>query len=313
MKEDYYQQLVIIVEAKLNNHPLVSIVMNCYNGESFLRDSIKSVLSQTYENWELIFWDNKSNDKSKNIFFEFKDKRLKYFEAPKHTMLGEARNNALEKCNGEFISFLDVDDWWTSEKLYNQVKVLKSNNDIKFNFTNYWFCDQRNNKKVSLYSKKKSYSGFLTNYLLKSYDVGISTVTFKKEIINDTNKPFENNSYFCDFNLFMNLSTKYKFYFEEQPLTYYRWQNKNFTHNNFDLYVSEMNRLLKSFQKFEKFENFKFFKINIDYINCLLLLKNKEKKNYLKKALMMKWSLKKIKLLMYYFVPLKILEKLIRI
>ena len=47
-----------------NNQPLVSIIINCYNGEAFLSECIESVLSQNYENWEIIFWDNKSNDKS---------------------------------------------------------------------------------------------------------------------------------------------------------------------------------------------------------------------------------------------------------
>ena len=301
------------MEKDFKDYPLISVVMNCHNGESYLRDSITSVLSQTYKNWELVFWNNKSNDKSKKIFFEFQDGRLKYFESKKYTMLGEARNNALKECNGEFISFLDVDDWWQNDKLYQQIKLLKSDEDIKFNFSNYWFVDQRNKEKISLYSKKKSYSGYLTNYLLKKYDVGISTVIFKKEIINKMSKPFEDDSYFCDFNLFMNLSIKYKFHYEEKPLTYYRWHAKNFTHNNFNRYASEMNKLSSSFKKFESFENFKFFKINIDYINCLLLLKNKQKYEYIKKILKMKWSLKKIKLFAYFFVPLRILEKLIRI
>ena len=51
-----------------NKDPLVSIIMNCFNGEFFLREAIESVISQTYKNWELIFWDNKSSDKSATIF-----------------------------------------------------------------------------------------------------------------------------------------------------------------------------------------------------------------------------------------------------
>ena len=55
---------------QFNNQPLVSVIMNCYNGEAYLYESIKSVLSQTYANWELIFWDNRSNDKSAEIYVE---------------------------------------------------------------------------------------------------------------------------------------------------------------------------------------------------------------------------------------------------
>ena len=64
---------------QFNNQPLVSIIMNCYNGEVYLAESVKSVLSQTYKNWELIFWDNKSVDKSAEIFKSYKDKRFKYY------------------------------------------------------------------------------------------------------------------------------------------------------------------------------------------------------------------------------------------
>ena len=56
-----------------NYQPLVSIIMNCYNGEAYLHKSIQSVLAQTYKNWELIFWDNRSEDKSAEIFKSYED------------------------------------------------------------------------------------------------------------------------------------------------------------------------------------------------------------------------------------------------
>ena len=52
----------------MTKEPLVSIIMNCFNGEKYLKESIDSVISQTYKNWEIIFWDNQSNDKSAKIF-----------------------------------------------------------------------------------------------------------------------------------------------------------------------------------------------------------------------------------------------------
>ena len=64
--------------------PLVSIIMNCFNGESYLGDAIESVLDQTYKNWEIIFWDNQSDDNSAKIFNKYKDPRFKYFLAKKH-------------------------------------------------------------------------------------------------------------------------------------------------------------------------------------------------------------------------------------
>jgi len=91
--------------------------MNAFNGEKYLREALDSVLKQSYANWELIFWDNQSTDKSSEIFLSYDDDRLKYFYAPSHTPLYEARNYAVEKSEGEFLAFLDVDDWWLPTKL----------------------------------------------------------------------------------------------------------------------------------------------------------------------------------------------------
>ena len=91
--------------------PFVSIIMNCYNGEEFLNTAVDSVLAQSYQNWELIFWDNQSSDNSAKVFSAHCDTRLKYFLAPDHTLLYEARNYAVQKSKGEYLAFLDVDDW----------------------------------------------------------------------------------------------------------------------------------------------------------------------------------------------------------
>ena len=110
----------------MSDKPLISIIMNCHNGEKYLKDSIKSILDQTYQNWELIFYDNNSNDKSKQIFFEFGDKRLKYFYSQKTLKLYKARNLAINQSKGTYISFLDCDDLWKREKLSIQkLKKLK--------------------------------------------------------------------------------------------------------------------------------------------------------------------------------------------
>ena len=66
------------------NSPLVSVIMNCHNGQKFLNDSLKSLFKQSYKNWELIFFDNNSEDNSKKIVKSFKDKRIKFFSSKKN-------------------------------------------------------------------------------------------------------------------------------------------------------------------------------------------------------------------------------------
>ena len=68
-------------------NPKVSIIMNCYNGEKYLKNSLRSIIDQTYQNWELIFWNNRSDDSSEKIFNNLKTrKRFKFFIA-KNTLL----------------------------------------------------------------------------------------------------------------------------------------------------------------------------------------------------------------------------------
>lgn len=101
--------------------PLVSVVINCFNGARFLPEAIESVIAQTYPNWEIVFWDNQSTDTSKEVFLGYSDSRFRYFRAGTHTGLGDARNLAVAEAKGEWIAFLDCDDSWLPEKLASQI------------------------------------------------------------------------------------------------------------------------------------------------------------------------------------------------
>jgi len=112
--------------------PLVSVIMNCYNGEKYLKEAIDSVYAQTYQNWEIIFWDNASTDRTEEIAKTY-DEKLKYFRSKKTTVLGKARVEATKKAVGEYMAFLDVDDLWIEDKLEKQVSKF-INSDQKTGF-----------------------------------------------------------------------------------------------------------------------------------------------------------------------------------
>ena len=143
----------------MNNQPLVSIIMNCYNGQQYLKEALNSVLKQTYQNWELIFWDNCSEDRSSLIFEEFNDNRFKYFLANKHTTLYQARNLAIQKSNGSFVAFLDTDDMWLPNKLEKQIPLF-DDNSVGLVYGNCWLLNRKNIiKKKKIFSKKKIKQG----------------------------------------------------------------------------------------------------------------------------------------------------------
>ena len=209
---------------------LVSIIMNCHDGEKYLKDSIESVLSQTYKNWELNFWDNKSVDKSNKIFKSYTDKRFRYFYSEKYTSLYEARNLAIEKSKGDFIAFLDTDDMWEKNKLELQMSYFK-NSEVGLVFSNLWIIKE-NKKKKKIYSKKKLPSGKIYNELVNNYNVGILTTVLRKRFYDKLEKKFDNRySIIGDFDLFLRLAKICRFESIQQPLAFYRVHGQNFSTN----------------------------------------------------------------------------------
>ena len=104
--------------------PRVSVIMNVRNGASFLREALDSVLAQTFQDWELIVWDDCStDDSSQNCLPSITIQRIRYFLSPADTPLGEARNNAMRQAKGEWLAFLDQDDIWLPRKLQQQMAL----------------------------------------------------------------------------------------------------------------------------------------------------------------------------------------------
>jgi glycosyltransferase involved in cell wall biosynthesis len=112
--------------------PKVSVLMNCYNGARFLEQGIRSVLAQTFTDFELVIWDNRSGDDSAAIVRRFSDPRIHYHLAPRHTTLALARRQAFGLLNGEWIGILDVDDLWRPDKLQRQVALAESHPEAGF-------------------------------------------------------------------------------------------------------------------------------------------------------------------------------------
>jgi glycosyltransferase involved in cell wall biosynthesis len=210
----------------MGDTPLVSIIINCYNGEKYLRDAIDSIYDQTYQNWEIIFWDNQSTDKSAEIFKSYNDVRLKYFYAPCHTVLYEARNYAIDQAKGEFLAFLDVDDWWLSEKLEKQIPLFQ-NLDVGFVCSNYRIVNEKNNSR-KLYRKKKIPSGNVTNSLMLDYSVGLLTLVVKRSAFNSLSFGCDPRFHIIgDMDLVMRLSYNWEMASIQSPLAYYRIHGEN--------------------------------------------------------------------------------------
>ena len=244
-------------------NPLISIIMNCHNGEKYLIQSLNSIIKQSYKNWELIFYNNFSFDKSKNIIKnKFNDKRIKYFESKKFLNLYDARNQAIKKSKGDYICFLDTDDTWNKNKLKLQTKFLKKNNcDVLYSkFTVY---DQKKNKRY-INRKYKLLSGNLTQSFLDDYSLGILTAIVKKSIF----KKFKFDKRYNiigDFDFFLRISMKHKIYVINKSLATYRYHGQNLSIKKINLYVKEHNFWFKKNKL--KLKNFSLKKMKLRLFN----------------------------------------------
>jgi glycosyltransferase involved in cell wall biosynthesis len=301
----------MVQKALMNPAPFVSVIMNCYNGEKYLKQAIDSVLTQSYQNWELIFWDNQSTDRSAEIFNGYADARLKYFYAPKHTRLYEARNYAIEKCGGEFLAFLDVDDWWFPSKLVKQV-VLFSDPQVGIVCSNYWFHSERK-KKRWLALKRSVPTGWVLDELLKSYFVGLVTLVLRRSAMASL-------EYLCDpryhlvgdADLVIRLSIGWKLEYVGEPLALYRLHDNNETAKDggltdeLKIWFADMARI----ESIRSSPNFSTIKNYFTYVEAMRRILKSDRSNALRLARSLPWGTPKLKLGAALLLPTSMARRL---
>jgi len=296
----------------MQNEPLVSVIVNCFNGEKYLEDCLSSIINQTYDNWEVIFWDNHSTDNSKKIFKKFYDKRFKYYLSPRHTFLYEARDLALKKSNGDFIAFCDVDDFWSKEKLECLIPLFRDKN-IGIVYSNQWILKD-SNKKKKIYINNKLPRGNISSYIIKGPSVTILTAVIRKsEYLNlkiGFNKKYQ---LIGDFDFFLRISRKILFDCVQKPLAFYRLHEDNFTKKNRETEIKELEDWFNDLKKIEYFfskEESSLISEDILYKKITVLILKKKILSAFINILKLPNNLKKIKLLIALFIPKFFLEKM---
>jgi glycosyltransferase involved in cell wall biosynthesis len=224
----------------MNSETLISVLMNCYNSEKYLDETLQSLFSQTYPNWQLVFVNNCSTDNSNIIIDKYKqDSRVSYLQTPHHMPLGEARELGLTRCSGDFICFLDTDDIWISNKLEKQLEFLQRNPKLLLCYSSYFFIDEKS--KITGKQHLRFKSGDLFGENLAKYEINFQTVMIRRNALNSVNTPyFDPTLKYCpDYNLIMRILACCSAVCLEEELVYYRISPDSLSQKTIDLWGVE--------------------------------------------------------------------------
>lgn len=208
----------------------VSIIMPNYNCENFIGETIKSVLNQTYENWELLIVDDCSTDNSVEIIKSFCDidNRIKLFVNEQNSGAASSRNWALREASGKWIAFLDSDDIWLPEKLLKQLKFM-NDNGYKFSYTAYEQIDEQFKPlKIKVLGPKKLTKKKMFNYCYP----GCLTVMYDCEDTGIIQIPDEISNGENDYALWLKVVKIHECYYLQDILSLYRVRGDSLSHKS---------------------------------------------------------------------------------
>ncbi len=257
----------------MNKSPYVTIIIPYKNNLDYLFPALKSILKQSYKNFKiLIIYDD--GDKSdlpkikkflKNIVTK-KKIPFKIIVNKNSLGAGYARNVGIKESKTKYIAFLDSDDMWVKNKLKIQINFMEKNN-LFFSHSSYFVI----NSKDQIISKRKAKSLITFNHLIKSCDIGLSTVVLNLDFIKKNNFYFPNIKTKEDFVLWLKILNKIKYVKGiNKELSYYRKTKHSLSSNKF-LSLINGYKVYKDYLKFNKVKSMYYL---------LVLAINSLKKNF---------------------------------
>ena len=235
----------------------VSIIIPVHNSEMHLKQCINSVINQTYKNIEIIIINDASTDNSLNIIKEYNDDRIILIDLKENVGVSIARNKGIDKATGDYICFLDSDDFWYENKLELQIKFIEENN-YAFIYSDYLFYKNDKSTKTTKVPTSITY-----NQALKNTTIFTSTVMLNMNILS------KKDIYMPDIKLGQDslcwwriLKIVNKAYGQNEVLSIYRVGNKSLSSNKFKSVSGTWN-----LYKLEKINIFK----RIYYFTCCIL------------------------------------------
>jgi glycosyltransferase involved in cell wall biosynthesis len=233
--------------------PMVSVIIPTFGRLNLLRRAIRSVFSQSYQNFEIIIVDDGPMNNYKSLFNEFCDKRLQYFNRRRKGGVASARNFGIKVSSGEFIAFLDDDDEWLPSKLEKQVALLqKNNNRVGIVHTN---CYIDNGQELLVFHRRYLLDQSFEKLLEHDF-IANSTCLIRRECFDVVGYFDEKIPYAEDWEFFIRASRRCNFAYIHQPLAILHWKNEDSERLSDDLQKTARGHeylVFKHWQEYEKY------------------------------------------------------------
>jgi len=208
----------------------VSVIIPSYNCAEYIKETLESVLNQSYKDLEAIVVDDSSSDDTESIVKPFLSyENVKYIKRSERGGPSAARNTGIEKAEGELITFLDGDDIYLEDKVLEQVRFFENNRSCDICYTNELYFDTDTGRELP--SPWYHFSGDIFYYLKRSNFIPVCSVMIKAEILKknryDERKEVIGHE---DWEIFLRLAFEgYNFYFIDKPLSKIRVRKRSVT------------------------------------------------------------------------------------
>ena len=207
--------------------PLVSIILPTYNRGHVIGKAIKSILNQTYRNFELIIVDDGPDDNTQSIVDSFRDGRIRYIKKEMRLGVSKARNSGLGVSRGDYIAFIDSDDSWFPEKLLIQLKDLQDNPDYGVTYCSGWIVK---NGRTFYLSFSELGSGDISDKILFIYPV-LGMALFRRSCFQQVGLFDTNLTVGEDYDLFIRVASVCQFNYIDDPLVTLYQSNEGVSHD----------------------------------------------------------------------------------
>jgi len=263
-----------------NLKPYVSIIMPTFNHAKFINKAITSVINQTFKNWELIIIDNNSIDETKKIIGDYTDSRIKYFKISNNGILAKSRNLGVKIAEGEWVAFLDSDDWWTKNKLSICIKQINKNVDFIYHKLEVINKSKKLFKKnffKGRHLKRPILNDLLVSTITKGNPIGQSSAMMRRKLILDIGGINEKKNLVGaeDYNTWLRIAKiTDKFKYIDKNLGFIFIHDFNISNKNMSI---PQKLAIKDFKNMLTYEQTKNLKVKLKYLSGSY---NFSKKNY---------------------------------